>query len=319
MSCTANRSVIIHRKFRASLRVQQDHVIAQVKQHTVEIRQFLLDPLKLPEPDDEYAALPSTPLLSLKLIKFPSVQLPAEIFTWVELQALVVTRRYMYDSLTLSDNIAQLKDLVYLKCRYTQLEALPSAIGQLQQLRYLNCSYNNLNALPESVYQLKQLNYLNVSSQRRGQKILSDAICQLKQLSSLICSWNRLAALPNAVGQLQNLECLECQGNDLVLFPEGIGQLQRLRYLNCSDNRLDKLPDAIINLKKLEHLDCSGNLLTKLPSDFTPLQKLTYFNCSQNSALHALPEFGKQLKELDCSLSSIKMCMSGHRARQKTA
>ena len=333
MSSTEDQSVATHHFVEPAKRFE-------IQGYPVKAQSFILDPLQHTEPGDDHADFSSTSLLSVELTNFWFDQLPEEIYTFVKLQALVVEGNYKYKELqTLSGSIGQLKDLMYLDCNDNALRALPSEIGQLRQLRYLDCSRNVLNALPESIGELQLLNYLNCSHQY-GMRILMlpdtisklkrlsyldcshtklvvlpDTICQLENLKHLKCQRNNLVSLPNTIGQLQELSHRSCNTNELSTLPESIVQLQWLQYLDCSGNRLARLPVGIINLKWLEHLDCSENLLTELPDDLTLLRKLTHFNCSQNRRLYVLPDFGKQLKELNCLYCSPKMCISAHRAR----
>ncbi|MEP6669331.1 MAG: leucine-rich repeat domain-containing protein [Chthoniobacter sp.] len=144
------------------------------------------------------------------------------------------------------EEIAALKNVIFLYFEYNPLRTLPRALTQMDSLSGMYFTGNQFTEIPPFVFEMTRLRKLQFAK-------------------------NHLTALPPEIGNLTQLIHFNIGDNQIAELPETIAKLTLLRVCELSDNRLAVLPEAFGNVPILYQLRVRNNPLTALPAGFAAM------------------------------------------------
>lgn len=159
---------------------------------------------------DSIGMLSNLKFLELQQTAFDT--LPEGIYGLGRLQSLMINANS--DTLRFSPAVKLIsKRLTDLRLYNTMLDTFPEEFGQLAQLRKLVFYKCKLNEIPPHVYALNQLSELWLDSNNIS--VLPSSIARMQGLTYLSLRGNRIAKIPSAICFLKELLVLDLRGNPL--------------------------------------------------------------------------------------------------------
>ncbi|XP_043687907.1 disease resistance protein RUN1-like [Telopea speciosissima] len=224
--------------------------------------------LKLPDSICQLASLKSLILNDCSLIN----KLPTSIGNLKHLVELWVRRTNIKE---MPDGVGQLEKLEKLEVSYcNNLVRLPTSMGRMRSLTYFDMTYNKIVKLPDDFSKLSSLEVLKMGMSDPNDVLSDDNMrrrrlqplqiskssfpCQLQEL--YLKSYLKLESLPELPSTLTRLEVNNCISLQIISDLSGLKCLKELRLIDCKS--LVRLPD-LSNLKRLRILSLKGDINLK--------------------------------------------------------
>lgn len=167
--------------------------------------------------------------------------------------------------LSLPDEIAALKNVVFLYFEYNQLCELPRALMQMESLEGMYYTANRFAEIPPFVFDMTRLKKLQFS--KNEIRVLPPAIGQLKELRHFNMANNRIEVIPDSIANLTRLRVCDFSDNRIVALPEDFGRVQIVNQLRVRNNPLTTLPVGFATMRAT--IDITGTKIdvAKLPPE----------------------------------------------------
>jgi Leucine-rich repeat (LRR) protein len=147
---------------------------------------------------------------------------------------------------TLPDEMAKLKNVIFLYFEHNKLSVLPRALMDMDSLEGMYFTANRFTEIPPFVFQMTRLKKLQFSK-------------------------NQLTALPEELGNLERLIHFNMSDNQIASIPQSIAKLTRLRVCDLSDNPFSSLPEAFGEVHILYQLRVRNCPIASLPAGFADM------------------------------------------------
>jgi len=151
-----------------------------------------------------------------------------------------------------------------------QIARMPDEIALLKNVVFIYFNDNRLDTLPRAVTEMDSLEGMYFSANRFTE--IPPFVFGMTRLKKLQFSHNRIAVLPAEIGNLKELRHLNMAGNQIALIPRAVANLTRLRVCDLSDNRITALPEAFGQVQIVNQLRVRNNPLTSLPAGFATMR-----------------------------------------------
>jgi len=149
------------------------------------------------------------------------------------------------------------------------ITAIPEEIAALKNVIFLYFEYNPLSTLPRALTQMDSLSGMYFTGNQFTE--IPPFVFEMTRLRKLQFAKNQLTTLPPEIGNLTQLIHFNIGDNQIVVLPDTIANLKLLRVCELSDNRLTALPEAFGKVPILYQLRVRHNPLTTLPTGFATM------------------------------------------------
>jgi Leucine-rich repeat (LRR) protein len=150
-----------------------------------------------------------------------------------------------------------------------QISSLPDEMAELKNVIFLYFEHNKLSALPRALMEMDSLEGMYYTANKFAE--IPPFVFQMTRLKKLQFSKNRLTALPDELGNLERLIHFNMSDNQIAAVPESIAKLTRLRVCDLSDNPFTSLPEAFGAVHILYQLRVRNCPITSLPAGFADM------------------------------------------------
>lgn len=207
---------------------------------------------------------------------------------------------------SLSPEICNIKELLYLDLGKNSLRTLPDSLVNCTHLKELYLNDNSFIDFPSVIVRMPQVTIIDISNNMI--KVVPNNFMN-RQLVSFYMSNNRLTSFPSLAGQ-KNMYYLDLSGNKITYMPE-LPQNGKLVILDISYNQLTSIPSELSKFSDLENLYFDHNHISSLPllDRLTQLQQL-YAGDNQLTALSSLGTLTK-LEILDIRNNKLSSLPEG--------
>lgn len=159
---------------------------------------------------------------------------------------------------------------LHLFFNHNQIQSIPDEIAALKNVVFLYFENNQLSALPRALMQMDSLEGMYFTANRFTE--IPPFVFDMTRLKKLQFSKNRIRVLPPAIGQLTELRHFNMSNNQIETIPDSIANLTRLRVCDLSDNRIAALPEAFGRVQIVNQLRVRNNPLASLPAGFATMR-----------------------------------------------
>jgi len=162
------------------------------------------------------------------------------------------------------DEIAALKNVVFIYFNHNQLSALPSILTEMDSLVGMYFSANQFTEIPPFVFGMTRLKKLQFSENRI--RVLPAEVGNLKELRHLNMSHNQIAVIPDTAARLTRLRVCDLSDNCITALPEAFGQVQIVNQLRVRNNPITSLPAGFATMRAT--IDITGTKID--PASLSP-------------------------------------------------
>jgi len=160
-------------------------------------------------------------------------------------------------------------NLEYLDISWNQLTSISDNIAQLKNLRLLSLDHNQITHLPADLaIKILSLDANNLSN-------IPPEIYTYKNLWSLDLGGNKFKSVPKRLLKLDKLEYITFSQNKLKRVPYFLRRLPNLKQLDISQNQISNI-NHITRLKKLLHVEVTHNKIEHLPKNVGEMKSINY-------------------------------------------
>ncbi len=163
---------------------------------------------------------------------------------------------------TISPQISNCKNLMYLILDGTKLDSVPPHFSSMRSLELLAINKNEADTFKiDEAMKIKSLRNLEIGSS--NVYTFPETISEMKRLEKFVCLDCKISKIPQNIGLNDHLKVLDLSYNQISEIPESIFMMKNLKYLGLRDNKITELSEKFYYLKNLEVLDLRGNPISE--------------------------------------------------------
>jgi len=220
-------------------------------------------------------------------------EIPPFVFNLKSLKKLTMMNEYIE---TISDDIANLKELEELNLSFNGISVIPEALTSLKNLKTLDLNNNRLTSIPSGISNNENLEELILNNNYIME--LPDEICSLKKLKNINLNYNQISSLPDNFFNLTEIEILKLDNNQIKTISDSIGNLKKLKEISIQRNECTSIPSGLMKCENLIRLNFNSNKITSFPTEIGNLKKLDELVLANNKIKGKLPETLNDLTNL---------------------
>jgi Leucine-rich repeat (LRR) protein len=159
---------------------------------------------------------------------------------------------------TISPQISNCRNLMYLILDGTKLDSIPPHFNSMRSLELLAINKNESDTFKiDEAMKIRSLRNLEIGSS--NVYTFPESISDMSNLEKFVCLDCKISKIPQNIGLNQKLKVLDLSYNQISEIPESVFMMKNLKYLGLRDNKIKELSEKFYYLKNLEILDLRGN------------------------------------------------------------
>ena len=193
------------------------------------------------------------------------------------------SRRDKITSVVIGDNIVEIGDYAFYRCRNLKRVKLPGQLKKMGEGVFFECEKLVSIALPDNLTEIREYMFIRCSS--------LESVVFPKNLKSIgynafgFCKKLKEAALPDGMQTIGEDAFYYCEGMKRITIPESVTNIGKHALCNCISLKTVSLPKTLTKIDYGVLSGCSGLTEIRIPENVTEIAYNAFDGCSSLSSI----------------------------------